>query len=179
MTVTAARSVCPAQTRHGFRCHSWHACGITAGLENGGLLEHAQQMAAHSSARTTTLYDRRGDTVSTEEVEKSDCDEACRSDDSESLEWREASTNGTPRSPSYTNHHSSAGLRHGRAPRQEPRSADEVDTGVRKTSSGRLTRDHVNQYAAASGTQGVKTGPKPLRLLLQRWLDIPVKHCDL
>lgn len=42
-------------------CHSWRARGITAYLENGGLLEHAQQMAAHSSARTTKLYDRRGE----------------------------------------------------------------------------------------------------------------------
>ncbi len=34
-------------------CHSWRARGITAYLENGGLLEHAQQMAGHASARTT------------------------------------------------------------------------------------------------------------------------------
>jgi site-specific recombinase XerD len=51
-------------------CHSWRARGITAYLENGGLLEHAQQMAAHASARTTKLYDRRGETVSAEEVGK-------------------------------------------------------------------------------------------------------------
>ena len=51
-------------------CHSWRARGITAYLENGGLLEHAQQMAAHSSARTTKLYDRRGDTISLDEVER-------------------------------------------------------------------------------------------------------------
>jgi hypothetical protein len=31
-------------------------------LQNGGLLEHAQ-MAAHESARTTKLYDRRSDEV--------------------------------------------------------------------------------------------------------------------
>jgi site-specific recombinase XerC len=51
-------------------CHSWRARGITAYLENGGLLEHAQQMAAHASARTTKLYDRRGDAVSLDEVER-------------------------------------------------------------------------------------------------------------
>ncbi|MFZ1427393.1 MAG: tyrosine-type recombinase/integrase [Geminicoccaceae bacterium] len=51
-------------------CHSWRARGITAYLENGGLLEHAQQMAAHSSARTTKLYDRRSDAVSLDEVER-------------------------------------------------------------------------------------------------------------
>jgi hypothetical protein len=31
--------------------------GITVYLLNGGLLEYAQQMAAHESARTTKLYD--------------------------------------------------------------------------------------------------------------------------
>lgn len=51
-------------------CHSWRARGITAYLENGGLLEHAQQMAAHASARTTKLYDRRGETISLDEVER-------------------------------------------------------------------------------------------------------------
>ena len=51
-------------------CHSWRARGITAYLENGGLLEHAQQMAAHSSARTTKLNDRRGEAISLDEVER-------------------------------------------------------------------------------------------------------------
>ena len=51
-------------------CHSWRARGITAYLENGGLLEHAQQMAAHASAKTTKLYDRRGEQVSLDEVER-------------------------------------------------------------------------------------------------------------
>lgn len=51
-------------------CHSWRARGITAYLENGGLLEHAQQMAAHASAKTTKLYDRRGEAVSLDEVER-------------------------------------------------------------------------------------------------------------
>ncbi|MFC7694098.1 tyrosine-type recombinase/integrase [Paeniroseomonas aquatica] len=51
-------------------CHSWRARGITAYLENGGLLEHAQQMAGHASARTTKLYDRRGEQVSLDEVER-------------------------------------------------------------------------------------------------------------
>jgi integrase len=51
-------------------CHSWRARGITAYLENGGLLEHAQAMAAHASARTTKLYDRRGDAFSLDEVER-------------------------------------------------------------------------------------------------------------
>lgn len=51
-------------------CHSWRARGITAYLENGGLLEHAQQMAAHASARTTKLYDRRSEIISLDEVER-------------------------------------------------------------------------------------------------------------
>ena len=44
--------------------------GITAYLENGGTLEKARQMAAHSSTRTTQLYDRREDRVTLEEVVK-------------------------------------------------------------------------------------------------------------
>ena len=51
-------------------CHSFRATGITVYLTNGGLLEHAQQMAAHESARTTKLYDRRNDTVTLDEVER-------------------------------------------------------------------------------------------------------------
>jgi site-specific recombinase XerD len=51
-------------------CHSWRARGITAYLENGGLLEHAQQMAGHASAGTTKLYDRRGEQISLDEVER-------------------------------------------------------------------------------------------------------------
>jgi site-specific recombinase XerD len=51
-------------------CHSFRATGITVYLKNGGLLEHAQQMAAHESARTTKLYDRRNDKVTLDEVEK-------------------------------------------------------------------------------------------------------------
>jgi site-specific recombinase XerD len=38
--------------------HTFRASGITAYLANGGALEHAQEMAAHESPRTTKLYDR-------------------------------------------------------------------------------------------------------------------------
>ncbi len=41
-------------------CHTFRATGITAYLANGGALEHAQEMAAHESPRTTKLYDRSG-----------------------------------------------------------------------------------------------------------------------
>ena len=37
--------------------------GITAYLSNGGTLEHAQQIAGHASPKTTKLYDRTADTV--------------------------------------------------------------------------------------------------------------------
>lgn len=50
--------------------HSFRATGITEYLRNGGKLEVAQQMAAHESARTTGLYDRRNDDVSLDEVER-------------------------------------------------------------------------------------------------------------
>ena len=44
-------------------CHTFRATGITAYLSNGGTLEHAQQIAAHASPKTTKLYDRRADTI--------------------------------------------------------------------------------------------------------------------
>jgi site-specific recombinase XerD len=50
--------------------HSFRATGITAYLKNGGKLEIAQQMAAHESVRTTSLYDRRNDEISLDEVER-------------------------------------------------------------------------------------------------------------
>lgn len=51
-------------------CHTFRATGITAYLLNGGSLEHAQQIAAHESPRTTKLYDRTRDEVSLDEIEK-------------------------------------------------------------------------------------------------------------
>jgi integrase len=51
-------------------CHTFRATGITAYLENGGRLEHAQAIAAHESARTTKLYDRTGDAISLDEIER-------------------------------------------------------------------------------------------------------------
>ena len=51
-------------------CHTFRATGITAYLKNGGRLEIAQQMAGHESARTTGLYDRRGDDIPLDEVER-------------------------------------------------------------------------------------------------------------
>lgn len=50
--------------------HSFRATGITNYLQNGGSLEHAMRIAAHESARTTKLYDRTGDEVSLDEIER-------------------------------------------------------------------------------------------------------------
>jgi len=50
--------------------HRMRATGITAYLKAEGTLEHAQQMAHHSSPRTTKLYDRRGDEITRDEYEK-------------------------------------------------------------------------------------------------------------
>lgn len=50
--------------------HTFRATGITTYLKNGGQLEKAANMAAHSSTRTTQLYDRRSDEISLDEVER-------------------------------------------------------------------------------------------------------------
>jgi integrase len=50
--------------------HSFHATGITAYLSNGGVLEYAQEMAAHESPRTTKLYDRTKERLTLDEVER-------------------------------------------------------------------------------------------------------------
>jgi site-specific recombinase XerD len=51
-------------------CHTFRATGITAYLENGGSLENTQAMAAHESPRTTKLYDRTGDEITLDEVDR-------------------------------------------------------------------------------------------------------------
>jgi site-specific recombinase XerD len=51
-------------------CHTFRATGITAYLLNGGSLENAQAIAAHESPRTTKLYDRTGDEITLDEIEK-------------------------------------------------------------------------------------------------------------
>jgi integrase len=51
-------------------CHTFRATGITAYLDAGGTLEQAQRMAAHESPRTTKLYDRTGDAITLDEVER-------------------------------------------------------------------------------------------------------------
>ena len=51
-------------------CHTFRATGITAYLEAGGPLENAQAIAAHESPRTTKLYNRTGDAITLDEVER-------------------------------------------------------------------------------------------------------------
>jgi len=64
----------PAGSRAGIKseigCHTFRATDITAYFKNDGRLEIAQQTAAHKSARTTGLYDRRSDEMSLDEVER-------------------------------------------------------------------------------------------------------------
>jgi integrase/recombinase XerD len=59
----------------GCRMHSLpillvRATGITNFLENGGTLEVAQRIAGHADSRTTKLYDRRGQKVLLEDMER-------------------------------------------------------------------------------------------------------------
>jgi len=49
---------------------SFRATGITNYLENGGTLEVAQRIAGHADSRTTKLYDRRGQKVLLEDMER-------------------------------------------------------------------------------------------------------------
>ena len=51
-------------------CHTFRATGITAYLEAGGTIEHAQAIAGHESPRTTKLYDRTSDQVTLDEIER-------------------------------------------------------------------------------------------------------------
>jgi integrase/recombinase XerD len=51
-------------------CHIFRTIGITAYLENGGTIEHAQQIACHESPKTTKLYDRTNDQITLDEVER-------------------------------------------------------------------------------------------------------------
>jgi hypothetical protein len=44
--------------------------GFLPYVEAGGTLENAQVMAAHESPRTTKLYDRTGDEITLDEVER-------------------------------------------------------------------------------------------------------------
>ena len=51
-------------------CHSFRATGITNYSSNGGNLEDARAIAAHESSQTTRLYDRTGDRITLDEIER-------------------------------------------------------------------------------------------------------------
>lgn len=51
-------------------CHTFRATGITNYLQNGGSLENARAIAAHESSQTTRLYDRSGDELTLDEIER-------------------------------------------------------------------------------------------------------------
>ena len=51
-------------------CHTFRATGITTYLKNGGSIEVAQEIAGHESSRTTSLYDRRTDEISLDEISR-------------------------------------------------------------------------------------------------------------
>lgn len=51
-------------------CHSLQATGITNYLSNGSSLEDARAIAAHESSQTTRLYDRTGDKITLDEIER-------------------------------------------------------------------------------------------------------------
>ena len=51
-------------------CHTFRATGITVFIRNGGTIEKAQAIAAHDSIRSTKLYDRTGDEITLDEIER-------------------------------------------------------------------------------------------------------------
>jgi hypothetical protein len=53
-----------------YSLHSFRATGITNFLGNDGTLEAAQRIASHADSRTTKLYDRRGQKVLLEDMER-------------------------------------------------------------------------------------------------------------
>ena len=57
--------------RRAGRLPHFRATRITAYLADGDALEHAQQMAAHESPRTTKFYDRTKERLTQDEVEGS------------------------------------------------------------------------------------------------------------
>jgi len=50
--------------------HSFRATGITIYLNEGGTLENAQAIAGHADVKSTKLYDRRGQKITLDEIER-------------------------------------------------------------------------------------------------------------
>ena len=51
-------------------CHSSLATGVTEYMNSGGTFEIAQRIAGHTSPATTRIYDRSGDRLPLEEIER-------------------------------------------------------------------------------------------------------------
>jgi integrase len=51
-------------------CHTFRATGITTYLQTGGTIEHAQQIVAHESPRTTKRHDGTNDAISLDGIER-------------------------------------------------------------------------------------------------------------
>jgi integrase/recombinase XerD len=51
-------------------CHSFRATGVTEYMNSGGTIEIAQRIAGHTSPATTRIYDRSGDRLTLEEIER-------------------------------------------------------------------------------------------------------------
>ena len=51
-------------------CHSFRATGVTGYMNSGGTIEIAQRIAEHTSPATTRIYDRSGDRLTLEEIER-------------------------------------------------------------------------------------------------------------
>ena len=67
---TSERRARQAGLSHTTCCHTFRATGITTYLQNGGTIEHVQQIAIHESPCTTKLYDRTNDAISLAEIER-------------------------------------------------------------------------------------------------------------
>ena len=51
-------------------CHSFRATGVTEYMNSGGTIEIAQRIAGHTSPSTTRIYDRSGDQLTLQEIER-------------------------------------------------------------------------------------------------------------
>ena len=51
-------------------CHSFRATGVTEYMNSSGTIEIAQRIAGHTSPVTTRIYDRSGDRLTLEEIER-------------------------------------------------------------------------------------------------------------
>jgi integrase len=51
-------------------CHSFRTTGVTEYMNSGGTIEIAQRIAGHTSPSTTRVYDRSGDRLTLEEIER-------------------------------------------------------------------------------------------------------------